>query len=49
MLKYINDLPEKEIAEILNININTLKSRLFKARIKLESILKEGEAYEQQF
>ena len=32
ILKYVQGFTEKEIAEILSINQNTLKSRLFKAR-----------------
>lgn len=34
-LKYINEFTEREIAELLELNINTVKSRLFKARGKL--------------
>lgn len=45
ILKYLNNFSEKEIAEILDININTVKSRLFKGREKLKQALlrmKEG-------
>lgn len=37
ILKYLNDLSEKDIASILRININTVKSRLFKGRQKLKT------------
>jgi RNA polymerase sigma-70 factor (ECF subfamily) len=40
ILKYLNDLPEKDVAETLNVNVNTLKSRLFKARQKLKDLLR---------
>jgi len=39
ILKYLNDFSEKEIAEILDININTLKSRLYKGRNRLKKAL----------
>lgn len=39
ILKYLKDLPEKEIAEILDINVNTIKSRLYKGRQKLKEML----------
>ncbi|WP_042221243.1 RNA polymerase sigma factor [Oceanobacillus manasiensis] len=39
ILKYLNDFTEKEIAEILELNLNTVKSRLFKARRKLKMIM----------
>ncbi len=45
ILKYLNSFSEKEIAEILDVNINTVKSRLFKGREKLKQTLlkmKEG-------
>lgn len=35
ILKYLNDLADHDIAGILGLNINTVKSRLFKARNKL--------------
>ena len=42
ILKYLQDFSEKEIAEILDLNINTLKSRLYKGRQKLKKFLEEG-------
>jgi RNA polymerase sigma factor (sigma-70 family) len=44
ILKYINNFSEKEIANILELNVNTLKSRLFKGREKLKQII---ESYEE--
>lgn len=47
VLKYLNGLKDREIAEILDENINTIKSRLFKGRQKLKLLLqeeKEGKA-----
>ncbi len=42
VLKYLRGFKEKEIAEILDINLNTLKSRLFKGRQKLREFLVEN-------
>lgn len=39
ILKYVNDFTEKEIAAILELNVNTVKSRLFKARGKLKTVM----------
>ncbi|MXQ53573.1 RNA polymerase sigma factor [Shimazuella alba] len=39
ILKYLHDLTDKEIAEVLDTNINTIKSRLFKARNHLKEVL----------
>ncbi|WP_440896618.1 RNA polymerase sigma factor [Amphibacillus sp. Q70] len=39
ILKYINGFKEKEIAEMLKLNINTVKSRLYKARRRLKSAM----------
>lgn len=39
ILKYLNGFSEKEIAEILGLNQNTVKSRLYQARNKLRSKL----------
>jgi RNA polymerase sigma-70 factor (ECF subfamily) len=46
ILKYLHDLTEKEIAEVLDTNINTVKSRLFKAKSQLKEALKYIEAKE---
>lgn len=42
VLKYFEDLPELEIADILGCSVGTVKSQLFKARTKLAREL-EGE------
>ncbi|WP_163195793.1 RNA polymerase sigma factor [Clostridium thermarum] len=39
ILKYLRGFTESEIAQILDININTVKSRLFKGREKLKKYL----------
>ena len=36
ILKYLHDYSEKEIAQMLDVNVNTLKSRLLKGREKLK-------------
>ena len=42
LLKYFQDLPYKEIAEILNCPIGTVMSRLYYARKKLKEKLRVG-------
>ncbi len=39
ILKYLNGFSEKEISEVLALNVNTVKSRLYKARIQLKAVL----------
>lgn len=39
ILKYLQGFSEKEVAEILGLNLNTLKSRLFQGRKKLKKLL----------
>ena len=39
ILKYLNGFSEKEIAQALDLNINTVKSRLFQGRQKLKKAL----------
>lgn len=39
ILKYLKGFKEGEIAQILELNINTVKSRLFKGRQKLKSFI----------
>ncbi|MBE0448901.1 MAG: RNA polymerase sigma factor [Actinobacteria bacterium] len=52
VLKYLEDFQESEIAEILGLNLNTVKTRLFKGRQKLkkaiERLEKRGEMYDEQ-
>ena len=43
ILKYLRGFKESEIAEILGININTIKSRLFKGRRKLKNVIERLE------
>jgi RNA polymerase sigma-70 factor (ECF subfamily) len=44
ILHDLEDLPQKEVAEILNIPVGTVKSRLFNARRAMKSFLQqEGE------
>jgi RNA polymerase sigma factor (sigma-70 family) len=43
ILKYLRGFKESEIAEVLGININTIKSRLFKGRQKLKSVIERLE------
>lgn len=42
ILYYYKELTLEEIAYILNINLNTVKTRLFRARQKLKKRMKEG-------
>lgn len=39
VLRYFEDLPESQIAEVLDCSVGTVKSQLSKARAKLESAL----------
>jgi len=41
ILKYLKGFKETEIAQILGLNLNTLKSRLYKGRQKLKKVLKD--------
>ncbi len=41
ILMYLKGFKENEIAQILEINLNTLKSRLYKGRQKLKQVLKD--------
>lgn len=43
ILKYLQDFSEKEISEILDLNLNTVKSRLYKGRQKLKKVLEDSE------
>ncbi|MCB2290340.1 hypothetical protein LGK97_11245 [Clostridium sp. CS001] len=40
-LRYFEDLKIDEIAEILNVNINTVKTRLYKALEILKIVMKD--------
>lgn len=48
ILKYLKGFKEYEVAEIMDININTVKSRLFKGRQKLKKAL-GGQGEEEEF
>jgi RNA polymerase sigma-70 factor (ECF subfamily) len=41
ILKYLQELSEKEISEVLDLNVNTVKSRLYKGRQKLKRLMEE--------
>lgn len=43
VLKYLNGFKEQEIAHILEENVNTIKSRLFKGRQRLKRFLESKE------
>ncbi|QGU94875.1 sigma-70 family RNA polymerase sigma factor [Clostridium bovifaecis] len=43
ILKYLKGFKEAEIADILETNVNTVKSRLFKGRQKLKNLIEEFE------
>lgn len=38
-LKYINEFTEQEIAQLLELNVNTVKSRLYKGRQRLKAAI----------
>lgn len=42
ILKYLNGFKEQEIAEIMDENLNTIKSRLFKGKQKLKHFLNQN-------
>lgn len=46
ILKYFNDMTEEQIANSMDIPINTVKSHLRRARLELKDILKDGEISE---
>ena len=48
ILYYNNNFTPTEIADILNISVNTVKTRLRRLKIKIESEIKKGgnETYE---
>ena len=43
VLKHFVSFSYKEIADVLEIPVNTVKSRLFTARERLRDVLREGE------
>ena len=38
-LKYMNEFTEREIAQLLELNVNTVKSRLYKGRKQLKEVI----------
>lgn len=38
-LKYLNGFTEKELAAMMDVNVNTIKSRLYKARHRLKAVM----------
>lgn len=46
VLKYAENFTEKEIASMLDLKVNTVKSRLYRARQKLRSIIERIDRYE---
>ena len=42
ILRVVNDLPYERIAEILDLQLGTVKSRLARARMQLKKILADG-------
>lgn len=42
VLRYVEDLPERDIAEVLEIPVGTVKSQLSRARDKLAGVLGDG-------
>lgn len=47
-LHYFKDLSVPEIAELLHISVNTVKTRLRRGKHRLGEVLKEGELYERE-
>lgn len=47
-LRYHLDLEYKEIGVVLDLNINTVKTRLYRARQKLKGILKNNVGFEKR-
>jgi RNA polymerase sigma-70 factor (ECF subfamily) len=45
VLRYYHDLPIKEIAQILNVKEGTIHSRLYTARERLRTVLKENKHF----
>lgn len=46
VLKYVENFTEKELATMLELNINTVKTRLYRARQKLKSIMERIDQHE---
>ena len=48
VLKYFNELSIKEISSIINIPAGTIKSRLFRARKKIKTLLQPNKEFKRQ-
>ncbi len=48
MLKYVDRFTEQELAEMMELNVNTLKSRLLRARNRLRELYIGGGIHEKQ-
>ena len=46
LLRVVEDRPYEEIAEIMNLKVGTVKSRLARARLKLKKLLEDGNILE---
>jgi len=46
-LKYVHDYTNQEIAELLDISLNNVNIRLYRAKLFLKEILKEDEGHDQ--
>lgn len=42
ILKYLDNFTEKELAQIMNLKVNTVKTRLYRARKRVQSIMSGG-------
>lgn len=42
ILKYLHEFTEKELADIMQLNVNTVKSRLYRARQRVKTIMTGG-------
>ncbi|MFA9557815.1 RNA polymerase sigma factor [Evansella sp. AB-rgal1] len=48
VLKYIHGISDKEIANILSVQVGTVKSRLHRAKTKMKQVIEESELVEEE-